>query len=395
MSIFVSMVYNRCMEVMEETAIRQLGRQDVPQMRDLFRETVLNVNARDYTSEEVEDWASCGESEGRWEELLAGNEFVGAFDGRGVLTGFASMDKNGHLHSMFVHKDFQRRGIGTRLLGEVERIARRNGAGCITSEVSLTARPFFERMGYETVKVQKARARRLELTNFVMRKRLECKYEGLFRPIDRGTWKRAPYFEHYFNKIRCTYSITVDIDISDVIAYKEKNHTKLYPLLIYAVAKAVNGHEEFRTVIDDRGEPGIWETVSPCYTVFHKEDGSFSNVWTEWNDDLRGFLEAFGRDMEVYGENSGIDAKPSAPPNTFPISSLPWETFTGFNLNIFADGSYLLPIFTFGKYFHKDGRCLIPLAVQVHHAVCDGFHVSRLIEDIRRICRGFGERAQR
>lgn len=379
------------MKIMGSMTIRPLAEQDIPQMKALFRDTVLNVNARDYTEEEVEDWASCGDSDGRWKELLAENEYVGAFDGRGVLTGFASMNKDGYLHSMFVHKDFQRSGIATLLLVQVERIAQRFGADCITSEVSLTARPFFERKGYETIKVQKARAMRLELTNFLMRKRLVCKSEGLFRPIDRGTWKRTRYFEHYFNKIRCTYSITVDIDISDVIAFKEKKHTKLYPLLVYAVAKAVNGHEEFRTVIDDRGELGIWESVSPCYTVFHEEDRSFSNIWTEWDDDLQGFLVAFGRDMEVYGQNSGIDAKPGTPPNTFPISSLPWETFTGFNLNIFADGSYLLPIFTFGKYFHKDGRCLIPLAVQVHHAVCDGFHVSRLIEDIRRICRSFGE----
>ena len=76
---------------------------------------------------------------------------------------------------MFVHKDFQHKGIATQLLLEVERIARLYGVVQITSEVSLTARSFFEKKGYEVVKIQKCQANRLELTNFVMRKLLNYK----------------------------------------------------------------------------------------------------------------------------------------------------------------------------------------------------------------------------
>lgn len=144
-------------------------------MRDLFRDTVLNVNARDYTEEEVKDWTSCWEKTERWKELLLNNQYVGAFDKQNVLVGFASMDKGGHLYSMFGHKDFQRKGIATLLLSEVERIAEKYGVIYITSEVSLTARSFFEKKGYEVVKIQKYKANRLELTSFVMRKLLNYK----------------------------------------------------------------------------------------------------------------------------------------------------------------------------------------------------------------------------
>lgn len=155
--------------------IRTLDEKDIPQMKDLFRMTVLNVNARDYTEEEVKDWASCGDSEIRWRELLAGNRYVGAFNECNVLVGFSSMNKDGYLNSMFVHKDFQHRGIATQLLSEVERIAGQYGVRYITCEVSLTARTFFEKKGYEIVKIQKRLANRLELTNFVMRKVLNNK----------------------------------------------------------------------------------------------------------------------------------------------------------------------------------------------------------------------------
>ena len=28
----------------------------------------------------------------------------------------------------------------------------------------------------------------------------------------------------------------------------------------------------------------------------------------------------------------------------------------------------------------------MPLAIQVHHAVCDGFHVGRLLNEIQQYC---------
>ncbi len=154
--------------------LRKLSEEDISVLQTLFRETVLHVNARDYTREEVEDWVSCGESAEHMKELLARNDYVAALNEQDEIIGFSSMNTEGYLHSLFVHKDYQRVGVGSLLLSAVEKKAREYGVSEITSEVSLTARPFFEKRGYEVVKVQKRRANRLELTNFVMRKRLKA-----------------------------------------------------------------------------------------------------------------------------------------------------------------------------------------------------------------------------
>ena len=65
------------------------------------------------------------------------------------------------------------------------------------------------------------------------------------------------------------------------------------------------------------------------------------------------------------------------------MSCIPWTNFTGFNLNLQQGYEYLLPIFTIGKYFSDEEKILLPLAIQVHHAVCDGFHLSRFINDLK------------
>ena len=73
------------------------------------------------------------------------------------------------------------------------------------------------------------------------------------------------------------------------------------------------------------------------------------------------------------------------PQNTFSVSMIPWASFEGFHLDLQKGYGYLAPIFTMGKCREEGGRTLLPLAVQVHHAVCDGFHTCRLIDELQKI----------
>lgn len=165
--------------------LRKGGQGDIPAMAELFRDTVLTVNAADYSVSETIDWAACGDDAAHWEELIGRLHFVVAEEiaGRHVrmnsetaekekMVGFASISDEGYLHSMFVHKEFQRCGIATALLKTLENYGREKAVEKIVAEVSITARPFFESEGFWVVYGQKRRARHLELRNFVMEKRL-------------------------------------------------------------------------------------------------------------------------------------------------------------------------------------------------------------------------------
>lgn len=127
------------------------------------------INRRDYSQAEVEDWASCGNNLSNIKERIETHYFVVAVNQQSQIVGFSSITPQGYLHSMFVHKDFQGEGIATMLLEEIERYAITAGITRITSEVSLTARPFFEK-GYAVEKEQKRKANQLSLTNFLMAK---------------------------------------------------------------------------------------------------------------------------------------------------------------------------------------------------------------------------------
>ena len=152
--------------------IRVARQPDALELKDLFQDTVLHINKHDYSEAEVEDWASCGNDLSHIKEMIETHYFIVATNQQSQIVGFSSITRQGYLHSMFVHKDFQGKGIATILLGEIERYATASGITRITSEVSLTARPFFEKRGYIVEVEQKRRANRLSLTNFWMAKKL-------------------------------------------------------------------------------------------------------------------------------------------------------------------------------------------------------------------------------
>lgn len=96
-----------------------------------------------------------------------------------------------------------------------------------------------------------------------------------FNLIDIENWNRKPYFEHYLNSVRCTYSMTANIEITNLLHEIKLKDLKLYPTLIYILATVVNNHKEFRTCFDENGNLGYWDSMSPSYTIFHKENETF------------------------------------------------------------------------------------------------------------------------
>ncbi|WP_145411292.1 type A chloramphenicol O-acetyltransferase [Paenibacillus xylanexedens] len=206
-----------------------------------------------------------------------------------------------------------------------------------------------------------------------------------FNIIDMHQWGRKPYFEHYLNHVCCTYSMTVQIDISRMREELKRTGIKLYPALIYMITKVVNRHREFRTSFDSDGRLGVWEQMSPSFTIFHEEHRTFSSIYTAFSAHFPTFYQRYLEETAKYHNADQLFPIPNVPPNTFPISCIPWVNFTGFNLNVYSGERYLLPIFTIGKFLRQDDKVLLPLSVQFHHAVCDGYHASLLFNELEEL----------
>lgn len=151
--------------------IRKGNTGDLPEMRSLFTETITSVCKKDYDRNQIDAWKSESENNERWLEVIE-NQMVIISKFNGEMTGFCTLDKGSYIDLLFVHKDFQQQGIARRLYMFIEQEARVRNEKKLTADVSKTARPFFEKMGFRIITEQKVNVKGIDLANYKMEKEL-------------------------------------------------------------------------------------------------------------------------------------------------------------------------------------------------------------------------------
>ena len=171
--------------------IREYRPCDCKALADLFYQTVHTVNAGDYTKEQLNAWATGKVDLEQWDQsfqehytLIAIQSGYGWPSGRfpsgirslrrpcrraaedEIIVGFGDIDETGYLDRLYVHKDYQGKGIATAICDRLEQAVQ----GKIVTHASITARPFFEKRGYRVCKEQQVERQGIFLTNFIMEK---------------------------------------------------------------------------------------------------------------------------------------------------------------------------------------------------------------------------------
>ena len=133
----------------------------------MFYDTVHTVNAGDYSPEQLDAWADGAPDLAEWSRTLSEHAaFVAEEDG--TVVGFGDIDSSGYLDRLYVHRDFQRRGVASALCVALEGAVE---AERFVTHASITARPFFESMGYGVVRERRVARHGVPMTNFRMEKR--------------------------------------------------------------------------------------------------------------------------------------------------------------------------------------------------------------------------------
>lgn len=193
--------------------LRKYHPSDCTALAALFYETIHTVNARDYPQEQLDAWADGHVDLDAWNEsFLAHNTYVavqecvdaddidsrasdstdtapgktGGSPANALIIGFGDMDNTGYLDRLYVHKDYQGRGVATAICDRLEEdfclsrgrllqnsAVQKRKNDTFTTHASITARPFFEKRGYTVVKAQQVVRKGISIRNYIMRKRIE------------------------------------------------------------------------------------------------------------------------------------------------------------------------------------------------------------------------------
>lgn len=204
-----------------------------------------------------------------------------------------------------------------------------------------------------------------------------------YTEIDLDKWERGELFRYYMENLRIVMSMTADIDVTPLIAFQKAHGLKFYPTMTWVVSKVINSHDEFKYSYSE-GKLIKWEFVSPYYADFHEKEENFVKLVTEFSEDLFEFHSRFLADKERYKNLRAFDLA-NLPKNTFDLSCLPWVKYKSFDMHVFDSGTYLAPVVTWGKYENENEKFIMPLSMNIHHAVADGFHLCRFFNEVQAL----------
>jgi len=151
--------------------IRDYQNADSEALADIFTRAVRQIARRDYSPAQIAAWApQMHDTEAFGARRPAIPPLVAEYKNK--IAGFTALDAEGHIDMFYVDPDFQRRGVGSAMLRFVT--ARAQSARCkrLYGEVSITARPVFERHGFKVLAYQTVETNGQALGNYRMEKLL-------------------------------------------------------------------------------------------------------------------------------------------------------------------------------------------------------------------------------
>ncbi|GAB4370648.1 MAG: GNAT family N-acetyltransferase [Elainellaceae cyanobacterium] len=154
-------------------SVRDFQPSDLPAIRQLFYNTVTQVNCQDYSPEQIQVWSASAQDDALWHNRWDDHCIYVAEDA-GQIVGFAELvPPEEHIDCFYCHHQYQGKGVGSQLLNHLETTARSLNLQRLWAEVSITAKPFFLRKGFTVVRSQFVERQGVQLQNFVMEKLLD------------------------------------------------------------------------------------------------------------------------------------------------------------------------------------------------------------------------------
>lgn len=144
---------------------------DAKEVSDLFYHSVHNISILDYSQEELDVWAPTPIDYEKWRIRFERTKpFIAEIGG--TIVGFAELEDNGHIDCFYVHKDFQRSGVGKQLMEKIFDTAQKKGITKLFAESSISALLFFNSFGFVTVKSNIVERGMVALKNYIVEKQM-------------------------------------------------------------------------------------------------------------------------------------------------------------------------------------------------------------------------------
>jgi chloramphenicol O-acetyltransferase type A len=197
--------------------------------------------------------------------------------------------------------------------------------------------------------------------------------------LDIDNWHRRHHFQFFKDYELPFFNLCADVDVTKLYEWsKEPRGPSFFLASLYLSLQAANEIEPFRYRLNG-DSVDVYEVTHGGTTVL-RQDETFGFAYFD-------FLSSYIQ-FEVTGTQILEEARTASGPlldrpdrqNLMYYSVIPWVHFTSFAHARNPQAGDSIPKIVFGKHSEKSGSRLMPVSVEVHHALMDGLDVGRFYE---------------
>lgn len=203
----------------------------------------------------------------------------------------------------------------------------------------------------------------------------------LYQVIDLKNFDRTDYFQ-YFMSVGTTIEFTAKIDVRTAVKKCNQESIGFHAYTLFKIYKVMNEIKNFRYDILD-GKLIEWKKIVPTFSGFNKETNLFFTLYEEPTDDYLEFDRRYKKTVKKYADSNTIVPQRDLPHNVFNVSCIPWLHFEHFSSNSKIQENQIVKMITIGKYEEINSKFMMPVTIQVSHAIVDGYHVSMFFKKLQ------------
>lgn len=201
--------------------------------------------------------------------------------------------------------------------------------------------------------------------------------------IHLETWNRKEHYD-FFSKMASPYfGIVTEVDCTDAYDFSKNNGLSFFAHYFHKSMIAANSVEEFRYRIVDE-EVVLYDQIHAGATV-GRDDGTFGFIFVHFSDDFSVFNAELQNEITAVKNSTGLRLNnDDIKKDLIRHSTLPWSYFSGLLHPTPLDPHESVPKITFGKFQVREGRTFLPVSIEAHHGLVDGFHIAKYLNEFQQ-----------
>ena len=200
--------------------------------------------------------------------------------------------------------------------------------------------------------------------------------------LDLATWSRKELFDFFIDYSHPYFNVCARVDITALVAFvRKRSDLRISVALHYFSLRLANEIEPFRYRLKDK-DVYVYDVVHGGTTVLMPNE-TFIYAYFDYQPEFEQFARGMTKAVDEVRSGSGA-LKPTMRDDVMYHTTLPWMSFTSFAHARNKGRGESIPRIVFGKFEEDNSRLMLPISVEVHHALMDGIHVGRFFTDFEQ-----------